>query len=264
MKKLIKILIIGIFLLIVAAIVGAHFFLDGAITKGFNAVGPTITKTDTRIDGASLSILSGAGKMKGLFIGNPAGYESNGFAIKVASSSFAVKPASVLSDKIVIKSVVIDGPEVNLESDLKSINLKKLLDNVQESTGSSGKETPKEAAPKEQAKANKKIEVDEFVITGTKLHVGLTAPLVGRKEGTVTIPEIKLPPMGQTGDGVTVAEASSIALQALLKAAIQKGEEVAADMMKGGQYVGASAGTNTTQTIQQTAKGIGDLFKKKQ
>lgn len=263
MKKLLKILVIGLFVLIILVVVGIHFFLDGAITKGFNTVGPTITKTDTHIDAASLSILSGSGKMKGLFVGNPAGYESNGFAIKVASSSFAVKPSSVLSDKVVVKSVIIDGPEVTLESDLKSINLKKLLDNVQESTGSSGKEPPKEAAPKEQAKAQKKIEVDEFVIANTKLHVGLTAPLVGRKTATVSIPDIKLPPMGQDSNGVTVAEASSIALQALLKAAIQKGEEVVADMAKGGQFLGGSAGTNTTQTIEKATKGIGDLFKKK-
>jgi hydroxymethylpyrimidine/phosphomethylpyrimidine kinase len=183
--------------------------------------------------------------MKGLFVGNPAGYESNAFAIRVASSSFAVKPSSVLSDKIVVRSVVIEAPEVNLETDLKSINLKKLLNNVEESTGASGKETPKEATPTEAKKANKKLEVDEFVITGTKLHVGLTAPLIGRKTGTVTMPEIKLPPMGQSGDGVTVAEASSLALQALLKEAIAQGEKMAADMMKGGQYLGSSAGTNT-------------------
>lgn len=264
MKKLIKFLIIGIFVLIIVIIVAVHFFLDGAITKGFNTVGPTITKTDTHVDAVGLSILSGSGKMKGLFVGNPAGYESNGFAIKVGSSSFVVKPGSVLSDKVVVKSVDIEGPEVNLESDLKSINLKKLLNNIQESTGSSGKEPPKEAAPKEQAKAQKKIEVDEFVINGTKLHVGLTAPLVGRKTATVSVPAIKLPPMGQGPDGVTVSEASSIALQALLKACLEQGDQVIADLMKGGQFMGTNVGTNTTQTIQNATKGIGDLFKKKQ
>src|SRR4051794_35595644 len=256
MKKLFKFVILGLFILILFVVLGIHLFLDSAITKGFNAVGPTITKTDTHIDAASLSILSGSGKMKGLFVGNPAGYESNGFAFRVGSSSFSVKPGSVLSDKVVVKSVIIEAPEVNLETDLKSINLKKLLNNVQESTGPSGKETPKEAQPGEAAKANKKIEVDEFVITGTKLHVGLTAPMVGRKTATVNMVDIKLPPMGQGPEGVTIAEASSIALQAILKAAIAQGETVAADMLKGGQFLGNSAGTNTTQTIQNATKGI--------
>jgi hypothetical protein len=276
MKKLIKIVMALVLVLIVAALIGARFFLGTAITKGFNAVGPTITKTDTRIDGASLSIFSGSGEMKGLFIGNPEGYK--GAAMQVGSSSFAVKPSSIFSDKVVVKSVRIEGPELDLETDLKSINLKKLLNNVQQATGASGKETPKETPketqPKEAqptetqpteatAKANKKVQVDEFVITGIKLHISLNAPIVGQKSATVPVPDVKLPPMGQGPDGVTVAEVSSVALQKLLEAAITEGEKVVSDMMKGGQFMGKDLGTNTTSTIQNATKGLGDLFKKK-
>jgi len=261
MKKLIKIVIVLVLVLIVAAFLGLYLFLDKAITKGFNTVGPTITKTDTHIEGASLSFFSGSGKMKGLFIGNPEGYK--GAAMQVGSSSFAVKPGSIFSDKVVVKSVRIEGPELSLETDLKSINLKKLLSNVQEATGANGKQTPKEAQPEASSKANKKVQVDEFVITGTKLHVSLTAPLVGQKSATVPMPEIKLPPMGQGPDGVTVAEVSSMALQKLLEAALAEGEKVVADLMKGGQFMGKDLGTNTTSTIQNATKGIGDLLKKK-
>jgi hypothetical protein len=275
MKKLIKIVILLVLVLIIAAIVAIPLFLDTAITKGFNAVGPTITKTDTHIQGTSISLFSGSGQMKGLFIGNPEGYK--GAAMQVGSSSFAVKPSSIFSDKVVVKSVRIEGPELSLETDLKSVNLKKLLNNLQGATGASGKETPKEApkeAPKEtqpretqpseaSAKANKKVQVDEFVITGTKLHISLNAPLVGQKSATVPVPDIKLPPLGQGPEGVTVAEVSSLALQKLLEAAITEGEKVVSDMLKGGQFMGKDLGTNTTSTIQNATKGIGDLFKKK-
>src|SRR5689334_18901355 len=267
MKKLIKIVIVLVLILIVVGLLAVHFLLDTAVTKGFNAVGPTSTKTDTHIDGASLSFFSGSGKLKGLFIGNPEGYK--GAAMQVGSSSFAVQPSSIFSDKIIVKSVKIEGPELTLETDLKSINLKKLLNNVQEATGADGKQTPKEAQPKESqpkeasSKANKKVQVDEFVITGTKLHVSLTAPVIGQKTATVPVPDIKLPPMGQGPDGVTVAEVSSMALQKLLEAAITEGEKVVSDMMKGGQFMGKDLGTNTTSTIQNATKGLGDLFKKK-
>jgi hypothetical protein len=33
--------------------------------------------------------------------------------------------------------------------------------------------------------------------------------------------------------------------------------------MKGGQFMGKELGTNTTSTIQNATKGIGDLLKKK-
>src|SRR5215468_4174246 len=148
MKKLIKFLIIAVLVLIVAGVVAVGLFLDSAITKGFNAVGPTVTKTDTRVDAVSLSLFSGSGKMKGLFIGNPEGYK--GAAMQVGSSSFAVQPSSLLSDKVVVKSVRIEGPELSFETDLKSINLKKLLNNIQGAAGASGKEAPKEKTqPKE-------------------------------------------------------------------------------------------------------------------
>lgn len=279
-KKLLKLVILLLFLVIVAAVLGVRFFLDKAITKGFNTVGPAITKTDTRIDGVSLSIFSGSGKMNGLFIGNPEGYATNSFAMRVNSSSFAVQPSSLLSDKVIVKSIRIEAPELTLETDLKSINLKKLLNNVQETTGTSGKQSPpketqpketpsKEAPPKETqpqettAKANKKIEVDEFIITGTKLHVTLKAPLIGEKSATVPVPDITLPPMGKGPEGVTVAEVSSLALQKLLEAALVEGEKVVSDLMKGGQFLGKDLSTNTTGTIQNATKGLGDFLKKK-
>jgi|SRR4051812_24245580 hypothetical protein len=264
MKKLIVRLFIAFCILILLAVLAVHFFLDSAIKKGFNTVGPKITKVDTRIDGASLAILSGAGKVKGLFIGNPEGYKSAS-AIQVGSSSFAVQPGSLLSDKVIVKSVRVESPELTFETDLKGNNLKKILSNIQETTGTSGTEPTKEPQPKEPAaKAGKKLEVDEFVITGTKLHVTVNAPVIGQRSATVPVPDINLPPLGKGNEGVTVAEVSSVALQALLDAAIKEAEKVVTDLVKGGQFMGKDVGTNTTGTIQKATKGLGDLLQKKQ
>jgi len=262
MKKLFVRLLIVLLVLILLAVLAVHFFLDSAITKGFNTVGPKITKVDTRLDAASLSLLSGSGKMKGLFVGNPEGYKSK-FAIQVGSSSFAVQPSSLLADKVVVKSVRVEGPELTFETDLKGNNLKKILSNIEETTGTSGTEPPKEQPKEPAAKAGKKLEVDEFVITGTKLHVSIDAPVIGQKSATVPVPDINLPPLGKGNEGVTVAEVSSVALKALLDASIKEAEKVVADLAKGGQFMGKDLGTNTTQTIQKATKGLGDLLQKK-
>jgi len=262
MKKFVIRLFIVLLVLILLAVLGVHFFLDGAIKKGFNTVGPKITKVDTRIDAVSLSIMSGSGKMKGLFIGNPEGYKSPS-AIQVGSSTFAVQPGSLLSPKVVVKSVRIEAPELNLEGGLKGINLKKLLSNIEETTGSSSTNEPSKEPKEPAAKAGKKLEVDEFVITGTKLHVTVDVPGVGQKSATVPVPDINLPPLGKDDEGVTVAEVSSVALKALLKASIETGEKAIEDLMKGGQFLGKDLGTNTTGTIQKATKGLGDLLQKK-
>ncbi len=261
MKKFVVRLFIGLLVLILLAVLAVHFFLDGAIKKGFNSVGPKITKVDTKLDAVSLSIMSGAGKMKGLFVGNPEGYKSPS-AIQVGTSSFAVQPGTLLSDKIIVKSVKVEAPEVTFETDLKGNNLKKLLSNIEETTGS-GKEPTKEPSKEPAAKAGKKLEVDEFIITGTKLHISVNAPLVGQKTFSTGVPDINLPPMGKGAEGVTAGEVSSVALKALLEKVIPIAEGIVADMVKGGQFMGKDLGTNTTGTIEKATKGLGDLLQKK-
>src|SRR5438874_2182334 len=76
MKKFILrsavILLVCIVLLVAASI----YFLGSIIKKGFETVGPQITKTEMKMDGATLSLLSGSGKLKGLFVGNPEGFRA--------------------------------------------------------------------------------------------------------------------------------------------------------------------------------------------
>src|SRR5436190_10979504 len=130
MKKfLVRSLIILIILIVLAAL-GVHFFLDKIVKREVEAVGPRVTKVDVKLETVNLMLLSGSGKIKGLMVGNPPGYKT-AQAIKVDSASLALQPQSILADKVIIKSINVDGPDINLESDLTSINLKKILANIQ-------------------------------------------------------------------------------------------------------------------------------------
>src|SRR4051812_7617409 len=175
MKKIIVRIFIGLLVLALLAVLAVHFFLDSAIKRGVETIGPKLTKVEVKLASVSLSLLSGAGKIKGLVIGNPAGFKSPS-AIQVGTASLALQPNSLLSDKIIIKSINVQAPEVTFESDLKSVNLKKILANLEESTGGgSAKEPSKpkgngETTPKEQ----KKLQVDQFIISGGKVHVSIT------------------------------------------------------------------------------------------
>src|SRR5215813_13212167 len=174
MKKIIRFVLIAVVVLILLIVLGVHFFLDGAIKRGVETIGPKLTKTDVKLDSVSLSLLSGSGKLKGLVVGNPEGFKTPS-AIQVGNASLALQPRSILSDKVVIKSINIQAPEITFETDLKANNLSKIVANLQAATG--GGETPKSGAtpqPKE-AKAGKKLQVDDFLITGGKIHVSVTA-----------------------------------------------------------------------------------------
>jgi len=54
--------------LIVLAALAVHFFLDDAVKRGVETIGPKITKVDVKLDGVSISLLSGSGKIKGLLV----------------------------------------------------------------------------------------------------------------------------------------------------------------------------------------------------
>jgi len=254
MKKLLIRGLIVVAILVVVAIVAIGLFLDGAIKKGVETIGPKITKVDVKLDGVSLSILSGSGSVKGLIVGNPEGYKTPQ-AISVSHASLAVSPGSLLSDKIVVKSVRVDAAEVTFEGGLGGNNLNKILDNVNAATGGGQSADP---AAKD-GKPGKKLQVDDFLITGAKVNVSLSG--MGGKSVTAPLPDIHLTNLGQGADGITSAELTKIVLNEVINAAIRVAtSDKVKDMTKG---VTDAANKAVGDAADKAAKSVTDLLRKK-
>jgi hypothetical protein len=73
MKKLIIGFSVAVVVLGILGLVAVGLFLDTAVKRGVETVGPMLTKVDVKLDSVNLSLLSGGGKLKGLFVGNPSG-----------------------------------------------------------------------------------------------------------------------------------------------------------------------------------------------
>jgi uncharacterized protein involved in outer membrane biogenesis len=258
MKKFIKWFFIILIVLIVVAAVGVHFFLDDIVKRGVVTIGPRITKTEVKLGSVSLSLLTGSGKLGGLLVGNPEGYKSPS-AIQVSRTSVAIEPKSILTDKIVISSINVIEPEVTLETDLRENNLSKILSNLEETTGGNNSESAQPKDPAAQTK--KKLQVDDFVISGGKLHVVVTA--LGNRTASVKLPEIHLKDLGKGPDGITPAELTKRVIEELEKAAVTAASTAIADLSKGGVYMSQDFGKAGSNSLEKTAKGLGDLFKKK-
>jgi uncharacterized protein involved in outer membrane biogenesis len=256
MKKLAIRLMVALIVLILLAALAVRLFLDGAIRRGVETVGPMVTKVDVKLAGVSLSLLSGSGKIKGLVVGNPQGYKTPS-AIQVGSASLAVQPGSIFSDKVVIHSVDVQAPEITFETDLKGNNLSKIMANVDETTGGD-KSKPSDPAQK---KAAKKLQVDDFRITGGKIHVSVTA--LGGQSVTVPLPEIHLTSLGQGPDGITAAELTKLVLQSIEKESVKAAGSAVTDLTKQSANLIKSLDTNTTGAVESVTKGIGGFFKKK-
>lgn len=258
MKKWILRIGLGGLALIVVALVASIYFLGAIVKKGVETVGPQITRTELKLDGATLSLVSGSGKLTGLFVGNPQGFKTES-AIRVGSIGVGVAPGSVFSQKVHVRQVEIRAPEITFEGGLKGNNLNKLLDNVQESTG--GGKTA--AAPPADKASSKRVQVDDLRISGGRIHLSVDAGPLGGKSATVPLPEIHLTQLGAGPDGITAADLAARVLKEILQAAIPAAEKALVDLGKGATGVVKDAGKGATENLEKATKGIGDIFKKK-
>jgi uncharacterized protein involved in outer membrane biogenesis len=261
MKKLALRLAIALVVILILVFVALGLFLDSAVKRAVETIGPRLAKVEIKLDAVSLSLFSGGGKVKGMVVGNPEGYKTPS-AMSVGLASLTLSPGSLLSDKIVIKSINVQAPEITFETDLKHNNLSQILSNLEAATGGGGDKpapAPKEQAPKDKpSKPAKKLEVDDFLISDGKIHISAT--LLGGQSLTVPLPTIHLTDLGKDADGITAAE--------LMKRVITEIEKAAAEAAKGAASgIGKAAG-DLTKGAEKTAtekitKGLGDLLKKK-
>lgn len=258
MKKLLIASLIALVLLVVLVAVGIGFFLDEGVKRGVETIGPRLTQTDVSVEKVSLSLLSGGGSIKGLVVGNPEGYKTPS-AIRVGEARLAVKPSTLFSDKVVVKSINVQAPEITFETDFKGNNLSKIIENLEAAGGDSQTTTTPEGA------STRKLQVDDFVITGGKVNVSVTA--LGGKSVSVPLPDIHLQGLGQGPDGITPAELSTRVLKEVLQHASKAASAAVASISKDALNITQGLGTNVVgeagAAAEKITKGLGGLLKKK-
>src|SRR6266550_5314025 len=250
MKKLIIRVVVVLLVLLVVAVGASIYFLGSIVKKGVETVGPQITGTEIKLNSATLSLLSGSGKLNGLLVGNPEGFKTES-AIKVGSVSVGVVAGSVFSDKVRVTQVNVQAPEITFEGGLKGNNLGKLLGNVQSAAGGGDKTS---ATPKDKSR---KLQVDDFVISGGKINLSIDAGPLGGTSATVALPEIHLTNLGSGPDGITASDLTAKVLKELLQAAIPAAEKAVVDLGKGATGIVTEAGKTATEGVGKAAKGIG-------
>jgi uncharacterized protein involved in outer membrane biogenesis len=261
-----KILIRGLFvvvLLVIVAVVAVGLSLNSAIKKGVETFGPQIAKVPVTLDGVSLSLFSGSGSIKGLVVGNPEGYKTDQ-AVSVGLASVSVSPGSVFSDKIMVKSIRIEAPQVTFELGPGGNNLQRIQDNLGSASGGAAEPAkPAEAKAPAESKPGKKLQVDEVIITGGKVTLGMAA--LGGKLIEAPLPEIRFEKLGQGPEGITGAELGKIILSKITDEAIKTyGDKLAQAGAEALQNLSQNA-TNAVNkaagdVLNKASKGLGDLL----
>lgn len=212
---MIKKLLIALSILVFTGILVVYFFgskvLSKSIKAGVETFVPMVTQTAVTLEDVKLSILSGDGRLSGLYIANPKGFTSeNIFAL--GEIDIDIEPGSLFSDEIVINRIYIREPLISYEKTLKTSNLKELLKNIEESTGSDDETEVEEPGvddvAKDESTSGKNILIREFVIENPKVFLGVVG--LGT---TVSIPSIELVNISSSKEKIAAAILSQVTIK---------------------------------------------------
>jgi hypothetical protein len=207
--KIVLSIVGGLVAIAIIAVLIVAFMLGSLVKKGVNLAGPRLTQTEVTLADADISPFSGQGTLRGLTVGNPAGWTTPR-AFYLGEIAIDLEPRSLTGSHVVINSIVIDQPEITFETRITSSNLQDLLKNIQRSTGA---ETPAQmptqtppAQPQPPAQPDPaaepaqpvKLEVKSFILRNAMVTVagaGTSLP--------VEIPLIELKDLGSREGGLT-------------------------------------------------------------
>jgi hypothetical protein len=230
-------------LVLTVIVVGVVSLTLGKIIKtAVEAAGPRVLGAPVTLEFAAVSPFSGKGTLRGLVIGNPEGFKGP-HAVKVGAVEVSLKVSSLLTDTIVVRSVVVSRPEIVWElGPGGASNLTRLQKNAEASAASLTGGA--KAAPEPAAKPGKALLIQDLRVTGGS--VGLSATAFGGGALNAPLPEVHLTNLG--GKGKSPAAVAAEAFGA-----------VTASAQRGVSNIGSKA-VDAATSVARSA--LGALFRK--
>jgi hypothetical protein len=204
----------GILALVVLLLAGGawwlHGNLDAIVKRGIAHYGSQMTQAHVAVDAVQIRGTDGSGVVRGLVVGNPAGFRTD-HALKVGAIEVAVDIGTLTDPVVVIRRIVIESADVIYEKGDTMTNFDAIQQNIARTlgtpsggggSGSKGKESP-----------GRKLVVDELVIRHARAQAA--APGLGGRTVSATLPDITLRNIGRAQGGVTPAQLGQIVARAL-------------------------------------------------
>ena len=259
-----KLLLIGGGIVIVVLIgVGYVFYtqLDSIIKTAIEEVGSRATQTQVKLDGVSVSLTGGSGKLSGLTVANTKDFKTPS-AFKLGEISLALDTGTVTSKTVVVKEVVVAAPQVTYElNNTGGSNIDAIRRNidsfVKQYGGASGGAQP---AAKSDPANETKLVINNLYVRGGKVDV--SASMLGGQTMSVPLPEIHLTDIGKAKGGATPAEVADQLIGAITSSATKAVASLNLDKLKGAAGQAIEGAKGQLQNIQPGTAGAGDAAKK--
>ncbi len=192
MKKSLIAFAIFLLLLVAGGAFWLHGNLDNLVRSAIRQYGSAMSGATVKVAEVKLKVADGQGMLKGLLIGNPAGFKTP-YAVKADSIALELDVASLTKDVVLVKKVLVLAPEVIYEKGDVQTNFDALQNNIATYLGPSHNTGP-----------GKKLIVQEFIIRGAKAQV--SASFLNGQTVSVALPDIALRDLGKAKGGLTPGE----------------------------------------------------------
>ena len=199
---------------VIALVVFVFSSLDSLIKAGVETYGTEITQAKVTLETVELDITSGKGTLAGLVVGNPKGFATPS-AFKLGRISITLDTATITSDPVVIKEIVITKPDITYELGPGGSNIDAIQNNVKAYMArfGGGKTAEKDAKDSE----GPKLIIRNLYIRGGTVNV--SAVILKGKKMTVPLPDIHLTDIGGKDKGATPGEVAEKILTAISQGA---------------------------------------------
>lgn len=258
----------GVAVLAVIAVIYFWSNVGSIIKAAVEKYGSEITQAKVTLNEVDLSATSGEGMLKGLTVGNPAGFKTES-AFKLGAVSLKVDTGTITGNTILIKEIVIQAPEVTYElANTGGSNLDAIKKNVDAFTKKMGGGS----SASSDSSDGKKLIIENLYVKDGKVNV--SASFLQGKTLSSPLPTIHLTDIGKEKKGASAGEVADKVLSAITAAA---GKSVASlnlgDMAKKAQeqldaVKGQAADVMKKATegapvdaIKEGAAGAGDAIK---
>lgn len=258
---------------VVVIVIGAGvllwFNLGSLVKAAVEEVGSDVTQVSVTLSEVDVKQLTdGSAALRGLTVGNPAGFKSDA-AFKLGEISIMVEPATVTKDVIVVKEVVISKPQIMYEFGPQGSNIGRIQKNVQQRSGGSS-----EGESEPSGEGTPKIVIEDLYVRDGTIDVNVDL-LQGKQVGTA-LPTIHLQDIGKQGGknvGASPAEIAQTVIAAIsqyatkaigkldvgaVKDALNK--ELAAGAADAGKALGQKGGDALKQGAGAAQEGLKKLL----
>ena len=205
MRLLVQLIVLVSFLIFVGWIVGG-LYLDSAVKNGIETIGPKIMGTTVTVEKVSISVISGRGRVNGLVIGNPKGFDTDS-SYRLANTRVKVDLPSVLSGKLIIEEIVLESPEITYEGSSSGSNLARIRKNAKAFNRTHGSKKTKGTDSQDNGVRPLLVQINHFIVKDPSLNY--SPSLFGGRALTFQLDDLHLRNIGKKSGGVTFDEATS-------------------------------------------------------